>query len=278
MLGAMIVLPVQDGFVKLLSENLPVPTVVWARYLFHLLLLIPLLTWRLSPAQLLPRQPGVQLLRALAMLTSGLLFFGALAQLPLVDALALFFISPLVVTLLAPLLLGERVSWFRRGAVAIGFLGVLIVLRPGSTTWGPYALMALGSGVVHALYLIITRKLAGSAPPLATIAFGTLFGTVALSAWVLPRWIAPTPREWLLMATLGMLAMVGHYLVVKAFDYAPAATLAPLGYAEIISATLVGYLLFGDFPDALSWLGVAVIIGSGLVVTLRERQRALSSV
>ena len=277
MLSAMLVLPLQDGVVKLLSETLPVPMVVWARYLFNLLLLLPLLYWRLPAPQRVPRRPLLQLLRAVTMLSSGLLFFLALAQLPLVDTLSLFFISPLIVTLLAPLLLGERVGWVRRAAVLVGFVGVLIVLRPGSVAFSPYALLALGSGMMNALYLIVTRRLAGAAAPLATMTFGTLFGTLLLSAWVVPRWVPPSQPEWLLMVGLGCLAMVGHYLAVKAFDHAPASTLAPLTYTEIIGATAVGYLFFNDLPDALTWLGIAVIVGSGVVVSLRERRAALSS-
>jgi drug/metabolite transporter (DMT)-like permease len=277
MLSAMLILPIQDGLAKHLSENLPVPLVVWARHLIHLLLMLPLLLWRFPRAALVLRRPWVQLLRGVTMLASGLLFFGAVAQLPLVDTLSLFFVSPLVVTLLAPLLLGERVGWVRRVAVAVGFVGVLIVLRPGSVVWGPYALMALGSGVMHALYLIVTRKLAGTAPPLVTIAYGATFASLALSVWVIPRWVPPTSDQWWLLLALGLFASVGHYLVVKAFDYAPAATLAPLGYAEIVGATVVGLLVFGDLPDGLTWIGVAVIIGSGVVVSLREQRAARSS-
>jgi drug/metabolite transporter (DMT)-like permease len=277
MLSAMLILPIQDGLAKYLAENLPVPLVVWARHLIHLLLMLPLLLWRFPRAALVPRRPWVQLLRGVTMLASGLLFFGAVAQLPLVDTLSLFFVSPLVVTLLAPLLLGERVGWVRRVAVAVGFVGVLIVLRPGSVVWGPYALMALGSGVMHALYLIVTRKLAGTAPPLVTIAYGATFASLVLGVWVIPRWVPPTTEQWWLLLALGLFASIGHYLVVKAFDYAPATILAPLGYAEIIGATVVGLLVFGDLPDGLTWIGVAVIIGSGVVVSLRERRAARSS-
>jgi drug/metabolite transporter (DMT)-like permease len=271
MLAGMLVLPLQDGVAKWLSETQSVPMVVWARYVFHLALLVPLLLWRLSPAEIVLRRPGTQVVRAVVMLASSLLFFGALARLPLVDTLALFFVSPLVVALLAPWLLRERVGLARLLAVAVGFVGVLIVLRPGSAVWGPYALLALGSGVMHALYLIVTRRLAGSAAPLTTLAFGAAFGAAALSVWVIPRWVPPTPQEWGLMIALGVLATVGHYLVVKAFDFAPASTLSPLGYAEIVGATLVGYLFFADLPDAWSWLGIAVIVASGLWVSLRGR-------
>jgi drug/metabolite transporter (DMT)-like permease len=274
MLGGMVVLPVQDGLAKYLSQTQPVDVVVWARYTLHLLFLLPLLAMRVRRADLVPKRPGFQLLRAVLMLLSSLLFFAALARLPLVDVLALFFVSPLVVTALAPIVLRERIGWRRVLAVLVGFVGVLVLLRPDLGAFEPFALVGLASGMVHGVYLLVTRKLAGTAPPLVTLTYSALFGTVALSAWVLPRWAAPTPHELVVMVALGAAATLGHYLVVKAFDFAPASWLAPVGFAEIVGATLVGYLAFGDLPDAVSWVGIAVVVGSGLYISLRERRLA----
>ena len=272
MLGGMVVLPVQDGLAKYLSQTQPVDVVVWARYTFHLLFLLPLLALRFSWVDLVPRRPGFQGLRAVLMLLSSLLFFSALARLPLVDVLALFFVSPLVVTALAPIVLRERIGWRRVVAVAVGFVGVLVLLRPDLGAFEPFALVGLAAGVVHGVYLLVTRKLAGTAPPLVTLTYSALLGAAAMSAWVLPSWLAPTPRDWLVMVALGAAATLGHYLVIKAFDFAPAAWLAPVGFAEIVGATLVGFVAFGDLPDAISWVGIAVIVGSGLYISLRERR------
>jgi drug/metabolite transporter (DMT)-like permease len=272
MLGGMLVLPVQDGLAKYLSQTQPVDVVVWARYTFHLVFLLPLLAWRFGWADLVPKRPWFQVLRAVLMLGASLLFFGALARLPLVDVLALFFVSPLVVTALAPIVLRERVGWRRVAAVVVGFVGVLVLLRPGLGAFEPFALVALAAGVVHGVYLLVTRKLAGTAPPLVTLLYSALFGTVLLSAWVLPTWVAPGSRDLLVMVALGAAATLGHYLVVKAFDHAPASWLAPVGFAEIVGATLVGFVAFGDLPDAVSWVGIAVIVGSGLYISLRERR------
>ncbi len=274
MLGGMVVLPVQDGLAKYLSQTQPVDVVVWARYTFHLLFLLPLLALRFHWVDLVPKRPGFQLLRGGLMLAASLLFFGALARLPLVDVLALFFVSPLVVTALAPIVLRERIGWRRVLAVVVGFVGVLVLLRPGLGAFEPFALVGLAAGVVHGVYLLVTRKLAGTAPPLVTLTYSALLGTAILSAWVLPSWSAPSPRELLIMVALGAAATLGHYLVVKAFDYAPAAWLAPVGFAEIVGATLVGFFAFGDLPDAVSWVGIAVIVGSGLYISLRERRLA----
>lgn len=272
MLGGMVVLPVQDGLAKYLSQTQPVDVVVWARYTFHLLFLLPLLALRFRWVDLVPKRPWFQVLRGALMLLSSLLFFGALARLPLVDVLALFFVSPLVVTALAPIVLRERIGWRRVLAVVVGFVGVMVLLRPGLGAFEPFALVGLAAGVVHGVYLLVTRKLAGTAPPLVTLTYSALFGTAILSAWVLPKWLTPSPHELLVMVALGAAATLGHYLVVKAFDYAPASWLAPVGFAEIVGATLVGFLAFGDLPDAVSWVGIAVIVGSGLYISLRERR------
>lgn len=272
MVGAMVVLPVMDGFAKSLSADYPVLQVVWARYLFHLLAMLPLLLIRYRPAQLLPKRAGLQLVRGTLLLTATALFFAALAQMPQATVLALFFISPLVITLLAPPLLGERVGVLAVVAVVVGFVGVLLILRPGSGTVGWGALLALGAGVVHALYMIFTRRLAGSAPPLVTLGYTAVVGAVVMTVVVLFVWVTPTLADFGVMVLLGVLAAAGHFLLIKAFDYAPATFLAPLGYAEMVTAVLVGYIAYRDLPDALSWFGIGIIVGAGILVSTREQR------
>lgn len=274
MLGAMVVLPIMDGFAKDLSSRHPVGQVVWARYLFHLLAMLPIVLWRFGPRSLWPRRVGVQVVRSGLLLGATVLFFAAIAQMALATALALFFVSPLVVTLLGPAVLGEQVGWRRWLAVLIGFAGVLVILRPGGGVFQPAALLALGAGVVHGLYLLATRKLAGSAPPLVTLGYTALVGAVVMSLVMVFRWSQPTPRDLAQMVLLGVLAALGHFLLIKAFDHAPATWLAPLGYSEIVTSTLVGLVAFGEFPDGWTWLGITIIIGSGVFISLRERRPA----
>ncbi len=274
MLGSMVLLPVMDGLAKGLSERYPVLQVTWARYLFHLLSMLPLLLVRYRPKELLPTRAGLQLVRGALLLAATVLFFAGLAQLPQATALALFFISPLVVTLLAPLLLGERVGAWRVLAVVIGFGGVLLILRPGSdaASWG--AVLALLAGVVHAFYMLFTRRLAGSAPPLVTLAYTAVVGAVIMSVVVVFVWVTPTPRDFTIMVLLGVLAASGHFLLIKAFDHAPATFLAPLGYAEMVTALVFGYLAYGHLPDALAWIGMVIIVGTGVLVSLWETRGA----
>ncbi len=273
MLGAMFVMPLLDGLAKYLQGTYPTGQVVWARYTFHLLVMLPLLASRFGLRSLWPSRPGEQLLRGSLLLSATVLFFSSVRVLPLADSLALFFVSPLLVTVLAAVMLREPVGWRRIVAVLVGLVGVAILLRPGSGLFSATAFLALGAGAVHALYMVITRRLAGSDPPLVTLAHTALVGTVGSSLVVSLWWVPPTLRDWGLMIAMGAFAATGHFLIIKAFDHAPAAWLAPVGYAEIIMSTAVGYWFFGDFPDPATWLGMAVIVASGLYISLRERRR-----
>jgi len=272
MLGAMLLLPIMDGLAKGLSERYPVIQVAWARYLFHFAFMLPILVLRFGPRALVPKRVRLQLVRGGLLLTATLLFFFALSTMPQATVLALFFVSPGVVTVVAPAILGERVGVWRVAAVAVGFLGVLLILRPGSGVFGWGALFAIGAGVVHGFYMVFTRRLAGSAPPLLTLGYTAVIGAVTLSLVVPAFWVKPTLRDFGIMVLLGVLAAAGHFLLIKAFDHAPASWLAPLGYAEIVTAVIFGYLAYGHLPDALTWLGIAVIVGAGLWISLRERR------
>jgi drug/metabolite transporter (DMT)-like permease len=272
MLAAMMVVPLMDGIAKHLSATFSVAQVTWARYFFHLVILLPVVLWRHGAAALLLRRPVLQIARGGFLLGSTLLFFGAIAVMPIADAIALVFVAPLIVTALSPLVLGERVGIRRWLAVIVGFLGVLVIVRPGMSAFHWSMLLALGAGSIYAFYSLATRRLSGSAPPLVTLTYTALLGAVVMSAVVPFFWKTPTTTEFAWMALMGAVAAAGHFLIIKSFEYAEASLLAPLGYSEIISAAAVGYLAFGDFPDEWTWAGVAVIIASGIYVSLRERK------
>lgn len=272
MLGAAALLPLMDGLAKHLSQSYPLMQVVWARYFFHLLTMLPLLLWRYGPSSIWPKRPAVQLLRGVLLLAATMLFFGAISRMPLANAMSILYVSPLLVTALAPFVLQESVGWPRRFAVVAGFIGVWIVLRPGTSDFDLTGLLALAAGTVHALYLLTTRRLSGSAPALVTLAYTAVVGAVVMSVVTLFYWQTPSPADFGLMVLLGLFAAVGHLLVILAFDLAPASLLAPVGYFEIVTATIVGLVVFGDFPDAWTWVGVAVIVTSGVVISLREQR------
>ncbi len=274
MIAAMFVVPAMDAIAKILSADYPVMQVVWARYFFHSLILLPVVLLRYRPSDLIPPRPALQILRGGFLLVSTLLFFGAIAVMPLADAIALVFVYPLVVTALSPLVLGEKVGLFRYSAVFLGFVGALIIIRPGSDTLQWSALMALAAAVVYAFYSLTTRKLSGTAPPLVTLTYTALLGSLVMTALLPAFWVTPSLQDLGLMLLMGAIAALGHWLVIKAYEHASASVIAPFGYSEIIMATAIGFVLFGDFPDGWTWAGVAVVVSSGVVISWRESRLA----
>ena len=269
MLGAMTLLATTDGLAKGLGRRFPVWEVVWARYAFNLLALAPALLRHRPWHELWPASPALQLARGASLVTASALYFAALGLMPLADALALTFVAPLTVAVLAPWLLGERVGWRAYAAVAVGFAGTLLVARPGPGVLNAGAPLALAAGASYGLFLIATRRLAG-APPLVALTWTATVGALATSA-VLPFvWQPPGAIDLALMAGLGAGTALAHLLFLRAFASAPATLLAPLTYLEIVGAAAVGYVAFGEFPDALTWLGAAVIVASGVFVSLGE--------
>lgn len=263
-------LPLMDGLAKHLSNDLHVFQIVWGRFAFHIAWLLPFVVWQIRWREIFSRHPGLQLLRGGFLLGATLCYFSAIAWMPIADALALLFISPMICTGLSPWILGERVGAWRWAAVATGFIGALVVIRPGMGVFQPAALLALGAGVFHGGYLLATRRLAGRTNPLVTLLFTALVGLAATSVAMPVVWQAPDASEWLLMALMGGFAASGHFLIIRGFNQAPASIVAPIGYFEIVVATLVGYLGFGDFPDGGTWAGITIIVASGIVIALRE--------
>lgn len=271
-------LPLMDATAKYLSDEFGVVQIAWARYGFHLLLLGALLAWRIRPGELLARRPGLQLLRSGFLLGTTLCYFGAIAYLPLATVLSLAFVGPIVSTALAPIFLGEHVGPRRWAAVIVGFLGALIVLRPGIGGFHPASLLGLGAGVFYGAYLVATRRLSGSGRPSVTLLYTAVLGTAVLTLALPWAWKTPTAVDWAWMAAMGGFGALAHFFIIRGFEHASASLLAPVSYVEIIAAATIGWIVFGDFPDAWTWTGVAVIIASGLYISVREgRARAAHS-
>jgi drug/metabolite transporter (DMT)-like permease len=266
--------PFMNAAVKLLAANYPVAQIVWARFTGHLLIMLlvflPHHRWTL----LRTRRPAVQFGRSALMLLSNLVFVIAIARVPLATASAIGFTSPLIVTALSVPLLHESVGWRRWSAVTVGFAGALMVIRPGSGLQDPSVLLLLLSALAYALYQIATRWVGRYDSAATGIVFAALLGSLAMSL-VLPFVFVPprTMFDALLFCCLGLLGGGGHYLIIRAFQLGPAAVIAPLGYVELVGTAVLGYVIFGNFPDLWTWLGAFVIIGSGLYIALRERRR-----
>ena len=204
------------------------------------------------------------------MLIATALFFTALRYLPLADAVAINFLAPLLVTAFSIPILKEKVGPRRWVAIAVGFVGAMVIIRPGSGAMHWAALLPLGTAVCYALYQILTRIAARTETTNTSLFWTSVFGVVATSIVVPFFWTQPTALAWGLMVALGTMYGLGHYLLIRGLELAPASVLSPFLYTQIIWAILLGLLIFGHFPDGYTWLGMAIVIGSGLYIWWRE--------
>jgi drug/metabolite transporter (DMT)-like permease len=271
MVGAMASLPFIDMFAKILgSQGLPIVLIVCARVGFGALMTAPL-AWRaVGPTMWRRSNPWFHLLRAALFNMATFCFFWSLKYLPLADALAIFFVQPLVLTALSGWFFGEKVGLQRWAAVMVGFVGVLIIVRPGLAAFNLGTVFAFGSGCALALYLALSRKIAGELPAIVTT-----FQTSALCALILIGilpfiWITATTMQWGMLAAMGVFGTLGQFLMLRSYDFAEASLLAPFAYTEIIMATALGWLVFGDFPDAYTIAGVAILVASALYIALHS--------
>ena len=267
---AWVMLPIMDGFAKYLSSDLPVLQITWARYFFTVAFTLPIMFFFFRKNLVWTDKPKLQLIRGLILLTANVCFFYSISIISLAKALTLAFIAPLIVTAFSPIFLGEKVGFRRWSAVTIGFIGSMIVIRPGFVEINLASLAALGTGVMYGFYLIITRKLSSSDNPLLTLLLTGVVGAIIIS-FVMPFvWIKPTLNQWSMMAAIGIFACVGHLFIILSLKYADASKLAPFSYFEIVTNIIIGYYFFSDFPDKWTFLGLFIIILSGIYISRRE--------
>ncbi len=267
---AWVMLPIMDGFAKYLSSDLPVLQITWARYFFTVAFTLPIMFFFFRKNLVWTDKPKLQLIRGLILLTANVCFFYSISIISLAKALTLAFIAPLIVTAFSPIFLGEKVGFRRWSAVIIGFIGSMVVIRPGFVEINLASLAALGTGVMYGFYLIITRKLSSSDNPLLTLLLTGVVGALIIS-FVMPFvWIKPTLNQWSMMAAIGIFACVGHLFIILSLKYADASKLAPFSYFEIVTNIIIGYYFFSDFPDKWTFLGLSIIILSGIYISRRE--------
>ena len=272
MMLAMVLVPILDLFAKLLSVDYAVIEITWARFVFHGLWLLPLLAWKKIVWWRMPPQPLNQLLRSFMLTITTVCFFFAIKDNPIPTALTLLFISPLVVAVVAPMWLRESFDAYRGLAVTCGFVGVLVVLRPTAQGFSPTILWALVAGVSYAFYIMFTRKLSSSSPPLLTLFYTAVGGVLVLAPFVSRVWQTPDIKGLVIMASMGLFAAMGHFFIIMACEYATASQLSPFNYFEIVAATAISYFVFDFFPDIFVGLGIAIICISGAYVSWRELQ------
>jgi drug/metabolite transporter (DMT)-like permease len=262
---------VMDALSKLMATRFDPVELVWGRYLAILALLAPLLLR--EPRLLAAARPGLQLLRGVCVLGAAVFFIAGLARLALADATAIAFASPLLVTALSIPLLREQIGFRRWSAVAVGFLGVLVVIRPGSGVVGAAALLPLLSAACWALSIVITRRMGRADRPATTLFYSTLVG-FAVSSIALPLvWQPVGAADWAMLAAMGALSAAGQYLLIAALARGAASLLAAFSYSQMIWSTLMGFLVFGAVPAPWTWSGAGLVIASGLYIAHRERVR-----
>ena len=276
MLAAGFLFASQDAIVKYLSADYSSVQLVWARFALALAA-IALVSGRRLRGILVTGRLGLQVLRGVLLLPMMGLFYTALRLIPLAEATSILFLGPLIVAALSVPLLGERVGPRRWSAVVVGFAGALIIVRPGQGPLEAAALMPLGAAFFFGFYQIVTRLLNRTEQPLTTLAYTAVCATLVTSALVPFHWQTnPDATAWVLMAALGVIGAISQFALIKAYEVAPAATVAPFFYANLIWAVGFGIALFGDFPDLWTVTGALVITGSGLYVYHRAQVQGVA--
>ena len=273
MCATMICFTGQDTCAKWLSASLPIAQIVWARYVGASLIALVASRSLSRPAMLRSRRPRLQLLRSVLLFCSTTANVLAVRELQLSETATISFLTPVFVALLAGPVLGEKVSAERIIAIALGFLGVVIATRPGAGAFQPIVLVAVAGVVCNSGYVLATRKLAGSDPAQTTLAWTQIAGIVFLTP-ILP-WVWRQPQsaiDWGIMAGMGVFAATSHGMLIVAHRFAPAPTLTPFTYTQLIWMIVSGVVVFGDWPSAATLVGASMVVACGAFLALRERR------
>lgn len=267
--------PVMNGLVQVLSRTYPSEQIIWARNTGHLLIVLAVIVPRYGFAVLRTVRPAAQLSRSILLLMSTAMFFFGVKHLPLAQAGSISQMAPFFVALLAWPMLGERIRPSRLAAVLIGFLGVLVVIRPGTDVFHWASLLIMGSAFCYAVYQIFTRRVAGLDRPETSVMYSALVGTLVMCAVVPFAWKTPeSATDALLHACLGALGASGHYCVARALTYAQANVIAPFQYWQIIGSVIVGWFVSGLLPDLATWIGAGIIIAAGVYIAVTASRGA----
>ena len=268
--SAWMIVPVMDALAKFLSNSMNVFQIAWARYFFSAVFTLSFMLFFYKKTLVWSKNPRLQIIRGFVLAFSTLCFFYAISVISLPKALTLAFVAPITCTAFSPIFLNEKVGIRRWSAVLVGFLGALIVIRPGFIEVNLATLAAISCGICYGFYFIITRKLSTSDNPLLTLLFTSVVGLSIISLFLPSVWVKPSLNEWIIMALIGLIASVAHLFLIISLKYADASKLAPLGYTEIITNILISYYYFNELPDNWTYLGLFIIVLSGLYIAKRE--------
>ena len=268
--SAWMIVPIMDAFAKYLSNSMNVFQIAWARYFFSAFFTLSLMILFYRKTIVWSKNPKLQLIRGFVLAFSTLCFFYSISIISLPKALTLAFVAPITCTAFSPIFLNEKVGIRRWSAVLVGFLGALIVIRPGFIEVNLATIAAVTCGVCYGFYFIITRKLSTSDNSLLTLLFTSVVGLLIMSVFALFVWVKPSFNEWIIMALIGLIASIAHLFIIISLKYADASKLAPLGYTEIITNIIISYYFFNELADNWTYLGLFIIVLSGLYIFKRE--------
>jgi drug/metabolite transporter (DMT)-like permease len=271
MIMTMLLFVSMDTCAKFLVAQYPTIQVAWGRYFFQVLILVVALAPKL-PTLIRTTSLKFQLIRSMFLLGATLCFFTGLQTIQVAEASAIMYTAPLMLTAAAPFVLKEKVGIRRWMSVLVGFVGALIIIRPGQGVIAEGAFWVLGAAACYACYQISTRALSGQDSVLTTLFYSALMGAVIMSAIVPFYFVEVALRDWGIIALLGLFGTLGHFCMIKAFTCAEASQVAPYSYTNLIWASIFGFVLFGTHPDLWTYVGAGIIIGSGLYIIHRERK------
>jgi drug/metabolite transporter (DMT)-like permease len=286
MATCMFVLPVMDAIAKYMAVvgGMSPAQVTFYRFFFQVVCTLPLLLMVSPSALFSAKRPWMNCLRGVLHASASLMFFAAVKYMPLADVFAIYFVEPFMLTMMSALFLGDRVGWKRWTAIVVGFGGAMIVIQPSFEIFGWTSLLPVACAFLYTLYLFLNRAIGDADSPLVMQTMSGIAGTLFMGAALLAGdalgdkdFAVSLPQSGLALALLVLLGSISgymHLLIVRAFRLAPLSLLAPFQYFEIISATILGYALFSDFPTPSKWLGIFIIVASGLFIIWRERQQA----
>ncbi len=271
MVMTMLMFVSMDTCAKYLVSLYPTMQAVWGRYFFQVVILLVVLAPRI-PGLIKTQSLLFQLIRSLFLLGATLCFFTGLGTIQVAEASAIMFTAPLMLTAAAPFVLKEKVGIRRWVSVAIGFIGAMIIIRPGLGGIADGAFWVLGAAACYACYQLSTRALSGQDSVLTTLFYSALLGAVIMSAIVPYHFVMFAPLDWAIMALAGLFGTLGHFCMIKAFTNAEASQIAPYSYTNLIWASVIGFVLFGTLPDMWTYVGAGIIIAAGLYILHREQK------
>ena len=269
-LGLFIV-PINDALAKYLSDEIGILEIIWARFFGHFIILVPLVYCLRGKASFFNSNTKHQVARGLFIFLGTAFFYIAITNIPLANALSLLLVAPIIVVILSVYLLGEKITYLKILCALIGFIGTILVIQPGFSSFNLYSAYAFISGLFYAMYLIYTRKVNFASDSLITLSYSTIPGAVIMTILLPLYWSSiPDLNQIVLLSCIGPVVIVSHFFFIKAYQFAEASVLAPIHYFEIVSNALISILFFKDIPSILVAFGILCIISSGVLISLNQ--------